>query len=167
MSINKPKDNSCFVDGLIGTVDTYLFDGVGSLSDTCCIDKAEGDTVDVDGVPERSGTFLQAWSNAEQLRVWYQCFLGIQPDLLNGLVTVKPMLPKEISRISLRVKLGKGYLIYNYKDGKFDISLDGIDAQLQLILPKEEAHKSINIPFCKPDNLIIKIEMLNEKTPNT
>lgn len=103
---------------------------------------------------ERSGTFLQAWSNAEQLRVWYQCFLGIQPDLLNGLVTVKPMLPKEISNISLRVKLGKGYLIYIYKDGKFDISLDGIDAQLQLILP-EEARNSNNIPFCEPDNLIL------------
>ena len=113
---------------------------------------------------ERSGTFLQAWSNAEQLRVWYQCFLGIQPDLLNGVVTVKPMLPKEINRLYQRIKLGKGYLVFNYKDGKFDIRLDGLDAKLQFlaepsgkaerILP-EEVSKSNIIPFCKPDNSII------------
>lgn len=105
---------------------------------------------------ERSGTFLQAWSNAEQLRVWYQCFLGIQPDLLNGVVTVKPMLPKEISHLSLRVKLGKGYLIFNYNDRKFDIRLDHLDAKLQLILPEDGASKSNIIPFCKPDNTIIQ-----------
>ena len=103
----------------------------------------------------RSGTFLQAWSNAEQLRVWYQCFLGIQPDLLNGVVKVKPMLPKEITRLSLRVKLGKGYLIYKYADGKFDIRLSGIDAQLQLILPEKGELKDEVIPFCKPDSSII------------
>ena len=103
---------------------------------------------------KRSGTFLQAWSNAEQLRVWYQCFLGIQPDLFNGVVTVKPMLPKEISRLYQRVKLGKGYLIFNYKDGKFDIRLDGLDAKLQLILPEEGASKNNIVPFCKPDNTL-------------
>ena len=103
----------------------------------------------------RSGTFLQAWSNAEQLRVWYQCFLGIQPDLLNGVVKVKPMLPKEITRLSLRVKLGKGYLIYKYAYGKFDIRLSGIDAQLQLILPEKGELRDEVIPFCKPDSSII------------
>ena len=100
---------------------------------------------------DRSGTFLQAWSNAEQLRVWYQCFLGIRPDLLNGVVTVKPMLPKEISRLYQRVKLGKGYLVFNYNNGKYDIRLDGLDAKLQLILPKGGVPKSNIIPFCKPD----------------
>ncbi|MBR5687042.1 MAG: hypothetical protein IKX36_03695 [Prevotella sp.] len=104
---------------------------------------------------DRSGTFLQAWSNAEQLRVWYQCFLGIQPDLLNGVVKVKPMLPKEISRLSLRVKLGKGYLNYKYEDGKFDISVSGIDAQLQLILPEEGELKDSLIPFCKPNSSLV------------
>ena len=34
-----------------------------------------------ESAPRLTGTFLQAWSNAEQLRVWYQGFLGIQPDL--------------------------------------------------------------------------------------
>ena len=104
---------------------------------------------------DRSGTFLQAWSNAEQLRVWYQCFLGIQPDLLNGMVKVKPMLPKEINRLSLRVKLGKGYLIYKYADGKFDIHLSGIDAQLQLTLPEKGELGDSVTPFCKPDSSII------------
>ena len=103
---------------------------------------------------DRSGAFLQAWSNAEQLRVWYQCFLGVQPDLLNGVVTVRPILPKEISRLYQRVKLGKGYLIFNYKDGKFDIRLDGLDAKLQMILPEDRATNSNIIPFCKPDNTL-------------
>ena len=105
---------------------------------------------------DRSGTFLQAWSNAEQLRVWYQCFLGIRPDLLNGVVTVTPMLPKEISRLYQRVKLGKGYLVFDYKDGKYDIRLDGLDAKLQLILPEGGVFKSDIIPFCKPDDSVIK-----------
>ena len=105
---------------------------------------------------ERSGTFLQAWSNAEQLRVWYQCFLGIRPDLLNGVVTVKPMLPKEISSLYQRVKLGKGYLIFNYKNGKFDIRLDGIDAKLELILPEGGASNSGIIPFCTPDDSLLQ-----------
>ena len=104
---------------------------------------------------DRSGTFLQAWSNAEQLRVWYQCFLGIRPDLLNGVVTVKPMLPKEISRLYQRIKLGKGYLVFNYKNGKFDIRLDGIDAKLDLILPEGGASRSDIIPFCNPDDSIL------------
>ena len=82
---------------------------------------------------------------------WYQCFLGVQPDLLNGVVTVKPKLPKEISRLYQRIKLGKGYLVFNYKDGKFDIRLDGLDAKLQLILPEGEAYENRIIPFCKPD----------------
>jgi hypothetical protein len=34
-----------------------------------------------ESAPRLTGTFLQAWSNAEQLRVWHQGFLGIQPDL--------------------------------------------------------------------------------------
>ena len=70
------------------------------------------------------------------------------------MVTVKPMLPKEISHLSLRVKLGKGHLIFNYKDGKFDIRLDGLDAKLQLILPEEGASKNNIVPFCKPDNTL-------------
>lgn len=103
---------------------------------------------------DRTGTFLQAWSNAEQLRVWHQCFLGIQPDLLNGIVKVKPVLPKEINRLYQRVKLGKGYLIFNYIDGNCDVRLDGLDARLELILP--EVSYNSPIPFCAPDSTVIR-----------
>ncbi|MBR5499014.1 MAG: hypothetical protein IKV75_02490, partial [Bacteroidales bacterium] len=44
---------------------------VGSLSENADAHPREGQTW-----VNRSGTFLQAWSNAEHLRVWYQHFLG-------------------------------------------------------------------------------------------
>lgn len=72
------------------------------------------------------------------------------------MVTVKPMLPKEISHLYQRVKLGKGYLVFNYKNGKFDIRPDGIDAKLELILPEVVASRSDIIPFCNPDDSIIQ-----------
>ncbi|MCF0203628.1 MAG: hypothetical protein HUK08_09715, partial [Bacteroidaceae bacterium] len=65
---------------------------VGSLSENADAHPREGK----DWV-KRSGTFLQAWSNSEQLRVWYQYFLGIRPDLMNNVVLVEPHLPAEIT----------------------------------------------------------------------
>jgi len=47
-----------------------------------------------ESVPRLTGTYLQGWSNAEQLRVWYQGFLGIQPDLEQGVTRLAPRLPK-------------------------------------------------------------------------
>jgi hypothetical protein len=34
-----------------------------------------------EAAPRLTGTFLQAWSNAEYLRVWSEQFLGVRPDL--------------------------------------------------------------------------------------
>ena len=48
--INKPEHDAGFFDGLIGAVDTNLLDGVCGLTNTSCVDKTEGDTVDVDSV---------------------------------------------------------------------------------------------------------------------
>ena len=107
----------------------------------------------------RSGTFLQAWSNSEQLRVWYQYFLGIRPDLMEGSVTVEPKLPSEITNLETSVKIGNGKLIYRYADGKYDISLQGVDAQLNIILPAEDEKNAADevfdgIDFCYPDTTI-------------
>lgn len=106
---------------------------------------------------KRSGTFLQAWSNSEQLRVWHQCFLGIRPDLMNGVVTVEPCLPAKITELETSVKLGKGNLLYSYHHGKFDIRLQGVDAKLKLCLPDESKaanHLFDGVDFCLPDTTI-------------
>lgn len=66
----------------------------------------------------RTGTFLQAWSNAEQIRVWQQFFLGVRPDLLNNEITVAPKLPRKIKNLETSMKIGDGNLTYAYK--KYD-----------------------------------------------
>ena len=62
----------------------------------------------------RSGTFLQAWSNAEHIRVWNQYFLGIRPNMLKKEITVNPKLPSELNRLQQSVCIGDGSLNCNY-----------------------------------------------------
>ena len=123
---------------------------VGSLSENADAHPREGQTW-----VNRSGTFLQAWSNAEHLRVWYQHFLGIRPDLLNGVIVVEPRLPSEITSLETSVKIGKGTLNYRYKDGKVTVKLDGIDAELQISEPSGQTGSPVfdGVEFCQPDPL--------------
>ena len=120
---------------------------VGSLSENADAHPREGHSW-----AGRSGTFLQAWSNSEQLRVWYQYFLGIRPDLMSGTVTVEPKLPADITELQTSVKIGRGTLYYTYKNGKFDVRLEGEDAKVNLILPQVAAPNPIfdGIDFCQP-----------------
>lgn len=123
---------------------------VGSLSENADAHPREGQTW-----IKRSGTFLQAWSNAEHLRVWYQYFLGIRPDLLEGVIVVEPKLPSEITSIETSVKIGDGTLHYSYSDGKVSVTLDGIDARLQVHEPAGQTDSSVfeGVEFCQPDPL--------------
>ena len=123
---------------------------VGSLSENADAHPREGQTW-----VNRSGTFLQAWSNAEHLRVWYQHFLGIRPDLLKGVIVVEPRLPSEITSLETSVKIGKGTLHYRYKDGKVTVKLDGIDAELQISEPSGQTGSPVfdGVEFCQPDPL--------------
>ena len=59
----------------------------------------------------RSGTFLQAWSNAEHIRVWYQDFLGIRPRLLDGIIAITPRIPSAIGSLRYSELLGDGALV--------------------------------------------------------
>lgn len=126
---------------------------VGSLSENADAHPRPGKTW-----AGRSGTFLQAWSNSEQLRVWYQCFLGIRPDLMNGIVVVEPHLPAAITSLETAVKIGNGRLIYIFKDGKFDIRLENVDAKLVIKEPEtpQPAGNAIfdGVDFCRPDTTI-------------
>ena len=123
---------------------------VGSLSENADAHPREGQTW-----VNRSGTFLQAWSNAEHLRVWYQYFLGIRPDLLSGVITVEPKLPSEITELETSVKIGNGTLHYRYADGKVSVKLEGIDAELDIYEPVGQTASPIfdGVGFCMPNPL--------------
>ena len=120
---------------------------VGSLSENADAHPREGQAW-----VNRSGTFLQAWSNAEHLRVWYQHFLGIRPDLLNGKIIVEPRIPSEITSIETSVKVGNGTLHYKYKNGKVIVDLEGCDAQLIVSEPTGHTDSPVfeGVEFCTP-----------------
>ena len=123
---------------------------VGSLSENADAHPREGASW-----VKRSGTFLQAWSNAEHLRVWYQHFLGIRPDLLKGIIVVEPKLPAEITELETSVKIGDGTLHYKYADGKVSVELDGIEAEVLLYEPAGQTDSPAfeGVKFCQPDPL--------------
>ena len=123
---------------------------VGSLSENADAHPREGQTW-----VNRSGTFLQAWSNAEHLRVWYQHFLGIRPDLLNGKVVIEPKLPSEITHLETSVKIGDGTLHYEYKDGKVSARLEGCPAELVVLPVSGQTDSPVFevVGFCRPDPL--------------
>ena len=123
---------------------------VGSLSENADAHPREGQSW-----VNRSGTFLQAWSNAEHLRVWYQYFLGIRPDLVNGMIVVEPKLPSEITELETSVKIGDGTLHYKYEDGKVTVRADGIDAELIVHDPVGQTDLPVfdGLEFCMPDPL--------------
>ncbi len=128
-----------------------LYEGaVGSLSENADAHPREGAAW-----ANRSGTFLQAWSNAEHLRVWYQYFLGIRPDLLRGVIIIEPNLPSEITELETSVKIGDGTLHYKYAHGKVKVKLEGLNAELDIHEPKGQIDSPVfeGTSFCTPDPL--------------
>lgn len=65
--------------------------------------------------PTLTGTYLQAWSNSEHLRVWYQHFLGIRPDLIKHEVTLAPRVPTALKEFSQSAIIGDGRLVMSYR----------------------------------------------------
>ena len=124
---------------------------VGSLSENADAHPREGKSW-----VKRSGTFLQAWSNAEHLRVWYQHFLGIRPDMLSGQIIIEPNLPAEVTSLETSVRIGNGTLHYKYSNGKVSVRTDGVDAEIVIIdKPSEDIDPSIfeGVQFCQPEPL--------------
>lgn len=129
---------------------------VGSLSENADAHPREGKQW-----VDRSGTFLQAWSNSEHLRVWYQYFLGIRPDLMENVVVVEPKIPSEITDIETSMIVGKGRVVYKYHNGKFDVTLENLPSvKLDLRIASEEEQKAVagnpifnGIDFCHPQPL--------------
>ncbi|UOR05296.1 hypothetical protein MUN82_20475 [Hymenobacter aerilatus] len=106
---------------------------VGSLSENADALPRPGHTR---GKP--SGAFLQAWSNAEQLRVWYQYFLGIRPDMLRNEVVVQPRLPSALTDVAFAVAVGAGQLRAHYQIGAistYSVQAVGVTPTLRFSLP--------------------------------
>jgi hypothetical protein len=85
--------------------------------------------------PKLTGAYLQAWSNAEQLRVWYQYFLGIRPDVPNQQLTLAPRLPAAIHHLDYRFFLGAGLVMAQYHAGPqrvYSYTFQGIATKVQV-----------------------------------
>lgn len=63
-----------------------------------------------------TGAYLQAWSNAEHLRVWYQYFLGVRPDLIQKTLVLAPRIPEEIADLKYAINVGKGRITAEYRN---------------------------------------------------
>lgn len=91
--------------------------------------------------PTLSGAFLQAWSNAEYLRVWQQYFLGVRPDAAQSRLTLAPRLSKELREISFGARLLGGRLQAEFRrtadDGeRYVYRFDGIDTRVRFDFPR-------------------------------
>lgn len=104
--------------------------------------------------PGITGTYLQAWSNTEHLRVWYQYFLGIQPDMINNILTLAPRIPEELQELSYNFYIGRGYVAAAYHKGeKEEYRFHNIDIQIKIdIYPFE----SVKIDVEDGDFLILQ-----------
>lgn len=93
-----------------------------------------------------SGTFLQAWSNAEHVRVWYQWFLGIRPDMLSNRVTVSPCLPSKLTDVEFAAQIGSGKLRAHYQNaettGSYVLKLEDVALRVSFDLPDYEEIES-------------------------
>jgi len=89
--------------------------------------------------PRLTGTYLQAWSNSEQLRTWYQYFLGIRPDLIQEAVTLAPRLPQKAGGVVFEARVGAGRVEADYRPREegwtYRWKLRGTAARLLLDLP--------------------------------
>ena len=129
---------------------------VGSLSENADAHPREGKSR-----AGLSGTFLQAWSNSEQLRVWYQHFLGIRPDMMNKRIYVEPRLPEEITDLETSMMVANGKVCISYHDGEFACRLENLPG-VSLVMKMDSASKTESeksksifrgIDFCRPQPL--------------
>lgn len=66
------------------------------------------DAADTPGKDEFGGACAQAWSLSELQRTLYEDYLGVQPDIPSGRLTVAPLLPAAVPSLSAVVPVGRG-----------------------------------------------------------
>jgi len=111
--------------------------------------------------PRLTGTYLQAWSNAEHIRVWYQYFLGIRPDMILNTLTLAPRIPEEIKNLNYNFRIGKSLIPASYVSGKtkkYRYTFEDIKPKIVVdIFPYEV--KQIQIPA----NTVLQLETTGTK----
>ena len=127
---------------------------VGSISENF-------DAIPRDGknFADKTGTFLQAWSNAEYLRVWYQSFIGIMPNSISKTITITPRIPSDFKNIEFSEKIMNGEILGKYSIDKntsivYDYKFNNIDSKIILDL---EGYKNISIDVVSGDFLSVNI----------
>ena len=103
-------------------------------------------------LPRLTGTYSQAWSLAEQLRIWNQYFVGIRPHLIDGYVSLAPRLinPKHIVSTA---RIGSGYIRFHASPSELRYTFDNLLTRIRLDLPNYEA----TIVDVKPgDELVVR-----------
>jgi glycogen debranching enzyme len=89
--------------------------------------------------PRLTGTYLQAWSNTEHLRAWYQDFLGVRPALDEARITLAPRLPTAAGDVDFEARVGSGSLRGVYQllatGRRYHWLLQGLDATVTVDLP--------------------------------
>ena len=110
-----------------------------------------------ESAPRLTGTYLQGWSNAEQLRVWYQGFLGLQPDLEQGVIRLAPRLPKAVGDVEFNSRIGAGVLHAWYerfdRGRRYTWRLQGQAVRLDLDIVPFERH---SFTVAAGDTLIVE-----------
>ena len=132
---------------------------VGSLSENADAWPRAGQTW-----VRRSGTFLQAWSNSEHIRVWNQYFLGIRPDMLNHSITIDPKLPFDLKEVDAQVNVGDGTLRMvfskNGANGIYRYEWTGAPASLKLNI---DSYQALEVPVSTNSSVNIKTDVASMK----
>lgn len=81
--------------------------------------------------PKLTGTYMQAWSNGEQLRVWYQYFLGIQPNAIENKLVVAPRIPSKLNQFKFKEKIFNDQLEGEYQN------VDGVETYTYTLKEKD------------------------------
>jgi len=111
--------------------------------------------------PRLTGTYLQAWSNAEHIRVWYQYFLGIRPDMIRNSLTLAPRIPAAIRHLDYNFTIKHSLIHASYSvSGKtitYRYSFGNINPTVEVdVFPYEI--KLVNIP----ENTTLQLEVMGK-----
>lgn len=119
-----------------------------------------------------TGAFLQAWSNAEHLRIWYQYFLGVRPNMIKNLITLNPNIPTEIKDLSTTTTAGSAAVRFEYKStiaaNIYTYDFTDYEGAVSVMISNFSAYKlSLKVQtklsiIEKPDQLTIEIQNKNE-----
>jgi glycogen debranching enzyme len=91
---------------------------VGTLSELIDALPRKGETE-----PRLSGTFSQAWSLAEFVRVFYQDYLGLTMDVPHSRLTLSPRLPQGLDHIRAHARFGASVIPIEIRSGADEITI--------------------------------------------